>query len=184
MLENLISCQRCALHLGQAPLLDKPKQGAVMVVGLSAKRIRTASEIPLDNHTKSGHLILSMEEIAAQYGLEIYRSNLVKCPPLDKDLKLRYPTQVEIRCCFKNMICEIDALQPRIAVLLGKLVQSAFEEELNLEFGSVKDCQFPFQKKLGRYYVASYHPSYVMRSTFRKEQYLQNFSGLLRTCLE
>lgn len=150
-----------------------------MVVGISAKQIHTDSEIPLDNSTKSGQLVRSMEKIAVQYGLEIYRTNLVKCPPLDKNQRLRYPTQTEIDKCFENILYEILEIQPKIIVLLGKIVQSTFEKKLKLNLESVQNCSFPFQGKYGSYFVASYHPSYVLRSKNRQEEYLKKFEDLL-----
>ena len=183
MLENIMSCQKCNLCHHQSPLLDRPKKNAIMLVGLSAKQTQIASEIPLDNSTKSGQLVAFMEKIATQYNLKVYRTNLVKCPPLGPDLILRYPTQTEINTCFENILSEIDSLRPQIIILFGNLVQAAFKENLRINVGSVKDCSFPFQQKHRCYYVASYHPSYVMRSPLRKKRYLENFSALLDTIL-
>lgn len=183
MLDNIVSCQNCKLRLYQAPLLDQPKKNAIMLVGLSAKQIKSPSEVPLDNRTKSGQLVASMEVIAKQYDLEIYRTNLVKCPPLDQNHKIRYPTQNEIEVCFKNILHELDILQPRLVVLLGNIVQSAFKEMLHLDIKPIQNCKFSFQQIDGYYYVASYHPSYIMRSTFRKKEYLENFSMLLKLLL-
>ncbi len=179
MLESIITCQRCALHLWQEPLLDFPQKSAIMLVGLSAKQISTAFEVPLDNHTKSGQLVSLMEKIAIQYDLKIYRTNLVKCPPLDSHKKLRYPTQDEIDICFENILYEIDTLQPKIVILLGNIVRSTFNKKLNLKIEIGKNCTFSFLQLNGRCYLASYHPSYIMRSNFRREQYLKNFSALL-----
>ena len=64
MFKEIASCQKCTLQLCQKPLLDKLKKGAVMVVGVSAKQIHANSEIPLDNSTRSGQLVSSMEKIA------------------------------------------------------------------------------------------------------------------------
>lgn len=181
MFKEIASCQKCTLQLCQKPLLDKLKKGAVMVVGVSAKQIHANSEIPLDNSTRSGQLVSSMEKIAMQYELEIYRTNLVKCPPLDEKCKLRYPFKNEIDKCFDNILYEIHEIQPPIVILLGKIVQSAFEEKIDLNFEPVRNCEFPFQKKHGLYYVASYHPSYVMRSKQLQNQYLKNFESLLHS---
>jgi len=184
MLENIASCQRCKLHQCQAPLLDRPKKGAIMVVGISAKQANTKSEIPLDNTTRSGRLVEIMENISKQYDLEIYRTNLVKCPPLDQNYKIRYPTQHEIEMCFKNILFEIADLKPRIIILFGSLVQSTFSQFLKLDLKKTTNCSLPFLKAGTCYYVASYHPSYIMRSSLRKEQYLTNFSALLKMLFE
>ena len=110
MLENIAMCQRCKLNLNQAPLLDKLRENAIMVVGISAKKSSSTSEIPLDNSTKSGQLVAAMEKISEKYCIEIYRTNLVKCPPLGLDNKVRYPSQEEINACFPNILYEIKSI--------------------------------------------------------------------------
>lgn len=179
MLENIVMCQRCKLYLNQAPLLDKPKKSAIMVVGMSAKKTNSAYEIPLDNSTKSGQLVASMAKISEKYHLKIYRTNLVKCPPLGPNNIVRYPRKEEIAACLPNILYEMDVLEPQCVILFGSLVQSAFRQNLNLHIEDVKGCNFPFVKKNGCYYVSSYHPSYVARSSIRREQYLANYSALL-----
>ena len=172
-------CKRCELNLNQAPLLDKPQKNGIMVVGISAKKSNTTFEIPLDNSTKSGQLVASMEEISEKYHLKIYRTNLVKCPPLDSNNKVRYPRKEEIDACLPNILYEINTIEPQCIILFGSLVQSAFRDNLKLHIEDVKSCTFPFIKENGCYYVSSYHPSYVVRSRQRKEQYLENYSALL-----
>jgi len=184
MLERIKTCQKCELRGYQAPLLDYPKKHAVIVVGLSAKVITRTLEIPLDNRTKSGQLVLDMERISAQHSLTLYRTNLVKCPPLNECRKLRYPNQTEINLCFENILYEINELDPRIIVLCGKIVQVEFEKRFGLNIGLPKDCIFPYQQSDGRYYVASYHPSYIMRSKERKKRYLENFEEFLKIYTE
>ena len=179
MLENIVMCQRCKLNLNQAPLLDKLRENAIMVVGISAKKSSSTSEIPLDNSTKSGQLVAAMEKISEKYCIEIYRTNLVKCPPLGLDNKVRYPSQEEINACFPNILYEIKSIKPKCIILFGSLVQSAFRQNLKLHIKDVKSCTFPFIENNSCYYVSSYHPSYISRSSRRKQQYLQNYSALL-----
>ena len=184
MLERIRRCKDCELGCYQEPLLDWPKKRAVVVVGLSAKKITTPSEIPLDNGTKSGQLVMEMEKISAKNNLEVYRTNLVKCPPLDERGKLRYPTNAEIEVCFENLLHEIDVLDPRIVVLFGNIVQAKFERKLGISIGAAKKCTLPYLQNHGRYYVASYHPSYIMRSKERQKMYIENFEEFLRIYME
>lgn len=179
MLESISMCQRCALCAHQPPLLDTKRNAAIMVVGLSAKMTHIPAEIPLDNCTKSGRLVSYMEEIAKEKGYTLYRTNLVKCVPLDEKHRLRYPTPHEIDVCFENLLQEIDQLDPRIIILFGKLVRTALERSGIIRTEESENSQFLIQRTHNRCYVATYHPSYVMRSTVRIKQYLEDYSALI-----
>lgn len=176
MLERISMCHRCTLFVHQPPLLDTRRTATIMVVGLSAKIIHNSTEIPLDNCTKSGHLVSRMEEIAKQNGYTLYRTNLVKCVPLDENRKLRYPTLKEIDLCFENLLLEMEQLNPRIIIFFGRIVRTAFEERLMLHMKETENGQFSICKAHGRCYIATYHPSYVMRSSTRIKQYLESYS--------
>jgi uracil-DNA glycosylase family 4 len=185
MFNRILSCQKCSLSLSQKPLLVSTfnVKRPIMVVGISAKITHFASESPLDGRTPSGRIIDSMESIANDMGLSIYRTNLVKCAPIDSSSKLRYPTTDEITACIDNLIFEIEVLDPPLVILLGSIVQTALENKLNMRIGKVRACSFPLYKHRQRYYVASYHPSYVARSKKRSEMYLMNFSAMLNSII-
>lgn len=180
MLSDIYSCRNCDLYRVQLPMIDDAQEADIIVMGLSAKKKRFVSEIPLDRSTHSGKLVSAMEDIAHKYKCGVYRTNLVKCVPLDENGRLRYPTSLEIKCCFSNFLIEQAAIQPRIVILLGKTVQQVFEKKMKFKIGNAKNCCFPYVAAGGCYYVASYHPAYVMRSKNRRDTYLQNFENLLR----
>lgn len=179
MLERISMCQRCTLFVNQPPLVDTRRTATIMVVGLSAKKIQNLNEIPLDNCTKSGHLVSCMEEISEQSGYTLYRTNLVKCVPLDENCKLRYPTKKEIDLCFENLLLEMEQLNPQIIIFFGKIVREAFEQRLMIHMKEMENNKFSICKANGRYYIATYHPSYVTRSSVRIKQYLENYSFLI-----
>lgn len=180
---NICECKKCDLYKTEGPLLDIKKESGIMFVGLSAKKKTTASEVPLDNNTKSGSLVSQMVEIAKQHGLPSYRTNLVKCVPLDNNNKLRYPSKGEIDCCFSNLEQEIDRLRPKIVVLFGDIVQKTVENKKDFVFKSTINCSFSYvktkEKDIDLLYIAAYHPSYVLRSKERTKLYLKNFEQLL-----
>ena len=147
------------------------------------KKKRFLTEIPLDGTTRSGNLINAMELIANKYNYKIYRTNLVKCAPLDEKDHLRYPTPYEMDSCFANFLIEQTTLRPRIVILLGNMVQNQFEKKMSFHIDNSHNCNFPYVVVDNCYYVASYHPSYVMRSKIRTEAYLQNFEEFLKKIL-
>lgn len=94
-LEKVENCNKCCLCQNQRPLLDKEDRCDVMWVGLSAKRVDDLNNsIPLSNDTNSGKIIELIEHELPD--LKFYKTNLVKCLPLDENNKLRYPTSKEM----------------------------------------------------------------------------------------
>lgn len=113
------NCKKCDLCNNQLPLLDNKESATIMWVGLSAKKVDNVLEgVPLNNDTNSGKII---EQIEKQLiGQTFYKTNLVKCLPLNEKNKLRYPTNEEMKKCIQNLIEEIENINPKIIFLLGK----------------------------------------------------------------
>lgn len=119
MLKEISKCNRCHLCNNQKPLLDKKYECDVMWVGLSAKKVCDVNNcIPLCNDTNSGKIIELIEKELP--GFSFYKTNLVKCLPLDEYNKLRYPSINEMECCIDNLLLEIELLNPKIIFILGR----------------------------------------------------------------
>ena len=144
-LEKLKKCNNCSLCLNQRPLLDTPRNCDIMWVGLSAKKVDNIStSIPLDNDTNSGKIIELIEDKLPQ--MRFYKTNLVKCLPLDKNNKLRYPNQEEMNACINNLNLEILELNPKIIFVLGKLTYnfvSKYFQKNNLDISKLVYLEHP-----------------------------------------
>lgn len=159
-MKHISECRGCVLYKNQKPLLDKWHKSDIMWVGLSAKRsVNLLEDIPLSRFTLSGKLIKRIE--AGFPELKTYKTNIVKCLPLDINGKLRYPLEIEIKSCFNNLLYEIEFIKPRIVFLLGKKVSKAVSKKLNINFS--KDSEFVYIGVLHNdvYYVEIQHPSYI-----------------------
>lgn len=184
MLESIKKCKRCELCNNQNPLLDKVRVCEVMWVGLSAKKVDDIEEdIPLSKNTKSGVIIAEIESRCK--GIKTYKTNLVKCLPLDENRKLRYPNSSEINLCFKNLLKEIECLNPKIVFLLGSQVTTAVERKLKIKFTQAENSDL----KIGRYkdidLVSVYHPSYVC--SYRRKyklRYVEQISNVINKKLK
>lgn len=127
LLEKVENCNKCCLCQNQRPLLDKEDRCDVMWVGLSAKRVADLnSSIPLNNDTNSGKIIELIEHELPD--LKFYKTNLVKCLPLDENNKLRYPISKEMQACINNLLIEIEILNLKIILVLGKLTFNFIEK--------------------------------------------------------
>lgn len=159
MLDHVKKCEKCGLCNNQKPLLDKDCNCDVFFVGLSAKKVKSTKEIPLSPETNTGRIIQQIEEYCDN--INSYKTNLVKCVPLNNESKLRYPSSYEIDECFDNFCTEIKELSPRIVFLLGEKVSKSVERHYKIKFEKWEGYDFHYTQYEGIYYVPIQHPSYM-----------------------
>ena len=152
---KIIKCNRCSISYNQKPLIDILRKADIMFVGISAKMKETEDEMPLSENTNSGKLIKMIEERLVEENSNIlcYRSNMVKCVPLDKEGRIRYPDILEIENCIDNLVYELSIVKPKVVVLLGRLVEKHLKKKVN---------------ELGYNTITIYHPSYI--HVYRKKE--------------
>ena len=126
----------------------------ILWVGISAK----IGEEPLSEATNTGKLVKQIEAACGKPG---YKTNLVRCPPVDENGKLRYPNQAEIDCCFKNLLAEIAEVKPKVVVLLGEKVCSTVEKKLNIKLKRWRGFEYFATEYNGIWYLPVQHPSYI-----------------------
>lgn len=183
MIEQIKKCQKCGLCFNQKPLLERKKECQIFWVGLSAKIVRTEDEIPLSPNTNTGMLIQKIEETLGK--VDTYKTNLVKCVPLNEQHKLRYPNKSEIDSCFCNLKKEIVELSPQIVFLLGKKVYSAVEKHLGIKFDKWEDFNYRYKEYKGIYYIPIHHPSYIYVYKRKKiEQYIESVENMINMLLD
>lgn len=126
----------------------------ILWIGISAK----IGEKPLSEATNTGKLVKQIEAACSKPG---YKTNLVKCPPVDKNGKLRYPNQAEIDCCFKNLLAEIAEVKPKVVILLGEKVCSAVEKKLDIKLKRWRGFEYFATEHNDIWYLPVQHPSYI-----------------------
>lgn len=174
MIQKIKKCQSCGLCSNQKPLLDCERDCNVFWVGLSAKKIRTKDETPLSSSTNSGSIIDRIEsDCASVIG---YRTNLVKCLPLNEDKKLRYPNKIEIDSCFENLASEIESLTPKIIFLLGEKVSSSVSRHLDIHFEKWSNFEYTYAEYSKSFFVPIHHPSYI--HIYKRKQIDEYLSGV------
>ena len=139
-----------------------------MWVGLSAKKIdRGTSFIPLAPETPTGNIL---QEIEGQLlGVRFYKTNLVKCPPLDADGKLRYPDEKEMDVCFNNLEYEIKIIKPAIIVLLGlKVANFCFPRMFGHKAALPNNFGYQPKQTGEASFIPVHHPSFI--NVYRKKQ--------------
>jgi len=93
----------------------------------------------------------------------VYISNVIHCRPPDN----RKPTDKEIKICREYLVYELQTIQPRVIVLLGKtamkFVESVIHRDHYLHAGCLpiafkKFCSIP-----DVLVICTYHPAYCLR---------------------
>lgn len=152
------NCKDCCLCNNQEPMFDKKKHADIMWVGLSAKIKENEDDKPLSANTKSGILISEIEERIPEF--TTYKTNIVKCPPIENG-KLRYPTNEEISYCIGNLESEFMEVKPRVVFLLGNLVADAIGKHFSLNFRKHEGYDYSYTTYQDMFFVPIHHPSYI-----------------------
>jgi DNA polymerase len=176
MLENSKNCEKCGLCKHQSPLYDEKKTCQVFWVGLSAKMIKSKDEKPLSPTTNSGGLLSLVENNCKE--ISTYRTNLVKCVPLDESGKLRYPNRNEIKLCLPHLASEIEELTPKIIFLLGGKVIESVSKMYSVSFDKWEEFNYRATYYNNSLFVPVHHPSYVY--VYKRKRINEYTSGLER----
>lgn len=173
------SCNKCSIRCNQQPLIQKRKSSKIIWVGLSAvSATKLFDEEPLSKFTRSGALINDIEEMYDK--ASFYRTNLVKCLPLDKSGKIRYPNKEEIENCIEYLEMEIKYFKPEIVFLLGKMVaKSVLKKFVDVSYSALnKDFEYEeFKDHQDVKFIPIHHPSYML---IYKRKYIDNYKHQLR----
>ena len=152
---RITKCNKCDISCNQKPLVENMRESDIMFLGISAKMKETEDEMPLAENTNSGKLIKMIEErlLEENNNLLCYRSNMVKCVPLNEEGKIRYPDNLEIENCIENLEYELNIVNPKVVVFLGRLVEKYLKKKII---------------ELGYNVITIYHPSYIY--VYRKKE--------------
>lgn len=175
-------CEKCSLYKNQRPLLDKTINCQVMWIGLSAKQVVNYTETPLSPNTNSGKLLSQVEELCKN--VSMYRTNLVKCLPLDSNDKIRYPTRYEMHACIPNLEIEVTKMNPKIVFCLGAKVVSAIEKYFSIKMQKASDFNYNAIKHNEVWYVPIHHPSYIYIYKHKQiDAYVNSLTNIIKKTL-
>lgn len=159
--KRITNCTNCTLCKNQQPLIHNTESADIFWVGLSAVKSGNKYDMPLSDSTNSGKLLYKIEidSISKSY----YRTNLVKCLPLDEKNKIRYPVASEMKFCVSNLFDEIHFYKPKVVILLGKPVAGFVLKKLGVNnFNFDNEFNYQTYKINNIIFVPVHHPSYIL----------------------
>ena len=154
--ETILGCQRCPLAQSRTHAVpgEGNKNAELMFVGEAPGRDEDIQGRPFVG--KAGQL-LDKIIIAMKYKREnVYITNVVKCRPPGN----RNPQENEIESCREYLLTQIDAIDPRVIVTLGRVAASFFIRS-SLGMTALRGDFHDFQHiKV----MPTFHPSYLIRN--------------------
>jgi uracil-DNA glycosylase len=156
-------CSRCKLHrLGRRQVVfgvGNPNAD-LMFVGEAPGHDEDVQGIPFVG--RAGQLLTKMIEAIQLTRDEVYIANVIKCRPPEN----RNPEPDEVEQCEPFLFRQVDAIQPKVIVALGKFAAQALLR-----------TQDPISRLRGRVYdfrgaklIPTFHPAYLLRTPSSKRE--------------
>jgi uracil-DNA glycosylase family 4 len=162
-------CQKCSLHHSRK--LSVPGEGPVNA------EIMCIGEGPGFYENEQGRPFVGqagkfLDELLASAGLrreEVFITNVVKCrPPSNRD-----PLPEELTACSEYLDRQIEALNPRIIVTLGRFSMARY-----LVNARISDVHGQATNLRGRVVIAMYHPAAALHQPSLKKTIEEDFKRL------
>ena len=155
--DGVAACRACRL-------CEKRKQ-AVLGVGDLDPQVLLVGEGPGAEEDERGEpfvgqagklLDAMLDSIGLARGKGAYIANTVKCRPPEN----RTPQADEMAACFPFLRRQIELLQPKLIVALGRPAAQALLD-MEVKIGAARGREFAYQ---GVPLVVTYHPAYLLRN--------------------
>ena len=160
--EECLGCERCELC--------RTRNNVVFGVGPETARIMFIGEGPGENEDlqgvpfvgRGGKLLDDMLELINLDRTKVYIANMVKCrPPKNRD-----PLPTEQTACEHWLSRQIELINPRIIVCLGRIAAMRF---IKPDFKITREHGQWFEKD-GRRVMALYHPAALLRDPRKRPE--------------
>lgn len=167
--EQVQQCRLCPLYAGRKKSVpgEGPADSQIMFIGEGPGFHENEQGKPFVG--QAGKLL---DELLAQAGLsreEVFITNVVKCrPPNNRD-----PGPAELLACRQYLDTQIEAINPRVIVTLGRFSMARF-----INNGRISQIHGYPHKVDGRIIVTMYHPAAALHQPDLKKDILSDFSRL------
>jgi len=150
--ENCTACPLCTGRKNAVPGEGDP-HAAIMFVGEGPGADEDATGRPFVG--KAGQLLEKMLDSIDLTRQQVYIANVIKCRPPQN----RNPAPEELRACLPYLHRQIEMIQPRIIVCLGKFAAGCLIHE---NFAITRE-RGQWHTVNGRQVIATFHPAALLR---------------------
>jgi DNA polymerase len=156
-------CSRCKLHrLGRTQVVygvGNP-QAQLMFIGEAPGQDEDIQGIPFVG--KAGQLLTKIIEAINLKRDDVYIANVIKCRPPDN----RNPEQDEVDACEPFLFRQVQIINPRVIVALGKFAAQALLRTTD-PISRLRGRQFRYGSAV---LIPTFHPAYLLRSPSSKRE--------------
>jgi uracil-DNA glycosylase family 4 len=158
-----LDCRRCKLcSLGRSQI--------VIGVGNPKARLMFVGEAPGEEEDrrgepfvgKAGQLLTKIIEAIGLTREQVYIANVIKCRPPGN----RNPEPDEVEQCEPYLFRQIDVIQPRVIVPLGKFAAQSLLKTVD-PITRLRGRQFDYR---GAALIPTFHPAYLLRNPSAKRE--------------
>ena len=156
------TCTRCALHRGRTQTVFGvgSRTADLLIIGEAPGAEEDRQGEPFVG--RAGQLLNAMLAAIHLRRDDVYIANILKCrPPRNRD-----PKPDEASTCTPYLQRQIDLLQPRVILALGRIAAQWLLQS-SAPIGRLRGRTFDFGSD-STPLVVSYHPAYLLRSPLQK----------------
>jgi uracil-DNA glycosylase len=158
-----VDCRRCKLcSLGRTQIVfgkGHPK-ARLMFVGEAPGQEEDERGEPFVG--KSGQLLTKIIEAIGLSREQVYIANVIKCRPPSN----RNPEPDEVASCEPYLFRQIDVIQPKVIVPLGKFAAQSLLKTMD-PITKLRGRQFDYR---GAVLIPTFHPAYLLRNPSAKRE--------------
>jgi uracil-DNA glycosylase family 4 len=168
---DLGDCTRCKLHAGRTNLVfgvGNPN-ASLMFVGEGPGADEDEQGIPFVG--RAGQLLTQIITAMGYNRDQVYIANVVKCRPPNN----RNPEPDEIEQCEPFLMRQIDAIQPRVIVALGKFAAQTLLRSTE----PISRLRGRFHRIGSAHLMPTFHPSYLLRNPASKREVWEDMKQVM-----
>lgn len=172
--ETVRTCTRCALHEGRTQTVFGvgSRTADLLIIGEAPGAEEDRRGEPFVG--RAGKLLNAMLAAIHLAREEVYIANILKCrPPNNRD-----PRTDEQATCTPYLQRQIDLLQPRVILALGR-VAAQWLLQSDAPIGRLRGRTFEYGRQ-STPLVVSYHPAYLLRSPLQKSRSWEDLKSVKR----
>jgi uracil-DNA glycosylase len=162
-------CKRCQLHSGRKHTVpgEGPATAAIMLIGEGPGFHENEQGRPFVG--AAGKFLEELLGCAKLKRSDVFIGNVVKCrPPGNRD-----PEPAELQACAAFLERQIQAIQPKVIVTLGRFSMAHF-----LPDAKISGIHGQARQVNGRLVVAMYHPAAALHQPKFKQPLIEDFGKL------
>ena len=166
---DLLWCEKCKLSQTRTNVVigDGPEDAKIVLIGEAPGRDEDIEGIPFCG--RSGKLL---RKALKQAGLlpYVFITNIVKCrPPNNRD-----PEQDEIEACFPYLKAQIQAMEPKLIVGVGRIASGTIVPGFKVS----RDHGKIFTLSKGTKFIGIYHPAAALRNPKVKKLFEEDIQAI------